>query len=144
MTNKFECNIPNMKAKLPILDELLKAQIGYSIEGEAKQNAPVDTGVYRNNITFNGKNQIVANASYSSAIEYGFSEYKETVKAHQRVISKAFGKDITPRVINISSHDRTMNRDPNPVMRNASRTVMKRDFDRIFKESWNGVMKKGK
>lgn len=141
MGNRFESDIPNMESKLINLEELLRTQIGYSIEGEAKQNAPVDTGVYRNNIAYNGKNQIIANASYSSAIEYGFSEYKETVKAHQRIINKAFGKDITPRVINISSHDRTMNRDPNPVMRNASRTVMKRDFNRIFNECWKGIMK---
>lgn len=137
MTNKFECDIPNMEAKLPILDELLKAQIGYSIEGEAKQNAPVDTGVYRNNISYNGRNQVIAHSSYSASIEYGTQPHTIEARTAQALHFKINGQDVFAKSVN---HPGTK---PNPVMRNAARTVMKRDFNRIFKESWNNVIKKG-
>lgn len=138
MGNKFESDIPNMEAKLINLEELLRTRIGYSIEGEAKQNAPVDTGVYRNNIEFNGRNQIIANASYSSAIEYGITpnDKQITPKSAKALHFKVNGKDVFVKWARPFKNGRK----PNPVMRNSARDVMKRDFNRIFKECWKGIM----
>lgn len=139
MGNRFESDIPNMEGKLINLEELLRTQIGYSIEGEAKQNAPVDTGVYRNNIAYNGKNQIVANASYSASIEYGIApnDKQITPKSAKALHFKTGGKDVFVKW----ARPFKKGRKPNPVMRNSARDVMKRDFNRIFNESWKGIMK---
>lgn len=47
------------------------------VENEARLTAPVDTGFYRNNIQRNvPDSEVVANAEYSAAIEYGVSGTK--------------------------------------------------------------------
>lgn len=111
------------KWKAAVQDLIVKT--GLKIEETAKENAPVDTGNYRSEISYDGSNTIIAQAKYSAAIEYGFDNYEENVREHERVISQAFGKPITPKTVTVKAHIRTMNRTPNPVMRNAAAQVQK-------------------
>lgn len=92
------------------------------IDAQAKVTAPADTGFYRRNIRVEG-DEVVANAEYSSAIEYGFANFVENVSGHTRVVN---GK-----TQNVRPHTRVMNRNPNPVMRNAGRAVQK-EVEGIF------------
>ena len=67
--------------KVPKYSDLLKSigdatveRVLIEIENTAKLTAPVDTGFYRNNIKrVIASSEVVANAVYSSAIEYGVS-----------------------------------------------------------------------
>lgn len=103
----------------------LRVKTGLAIVENAVENAPTDTGNYKSQIEYDGVNTVTAHAKYSAAIEYGFDNYEENVKEHERVISQAFGKPITPKVVTVKAHTRTMNRKPNPVMRNAATQVQK-------------------
>lgn len=117
--------------------EDLRIRAGLKIEEIAKESAPVDTGNYRSQITYDGANEVVAQIKYSAAIEYGFDNYPEYVKEHQRTITKAFGKPITPKTVTIKGHIRTMNnRKPNPVMRNAAKETQKQ-----IPQIWQEVQK---
>lgn len=128
--------------KSPNFDNLKKAvqdltvKAGLKIEETAKETAPVDTGNYRSEINFDGSNSVIANAKYSAAIEYGFDNYEENVKEHQRVITQAFGKKINPVIADVKAHTRTMNRKPNPVLRNAAAKVQKE-----ISQIWHEVQK---
>lgn len=102
----------------------LVMKTGLKIEEVAKETAPVGTGYYRSEITYDGSNTITATAKYSAAIEYGFSDYEENVSEHQRIITQAFGKKLkNPVIATVKPHTRKMNRKPNPVMRNAAKKV---------------------
>ena len=133
---KVEIKTPDFdKWKSAIQD--LTVKTGFKIEETAKETAPVDTGNYRSQINYDGANEVVANAKYSAAIEYGFENYEENVKEHQRVITKAFGKVLNPAVTaTVKAHTRTMNRTPNPVLRNAAKSVQKQ-----IPEIWKQVQK---
>lgn len=128
--------------KSPNFDNLKKAvqdltvKAGLKIEETAKETAPVDTGNYRSEINFDGSNSVIAEQKYSAAIEYGFDNYEENVKEHQRVITQAFGKKINPVIAEVKAHTRTMNRKPNPVMRNAAAKVQKE-----IPQIWHEVQK---
>lgn len=128
--------------KNPNFDNLKKAvqdltvKAGLKIEETAKETAPVDTGNYISEINFDGSNSVIARAKYSAAIEYGFDNYEENVKEHQRVITQAFGKKINPVIAEVKAHTRTMNRKPNPVMRNAAAKVQKE-----IPQIWHEVQK---
>lgn len=111
----------------------LTVKTGLKIEETAKETAPVDTGNYRSEINYDGANEVIARAKYSAAIEYGFDNYEENVREHERVISQAFGKPITPKIVTVKAHTRTMNRKPNPVMRNAAAKVQK-EIPQIWQE----------
>lgn len=111
----------------------LTVKTGLKIEETAKESAPVDSGNYRSEINYDGANTVIARAKYSAAIEYGFDNYEENVKEHERVISQAFGKPITPKTVTVKAHTRTMNRKPNPVMRNAAAKVQK-EIPQIWQE----------
>lgn len=115
------------------LDQKLREKIGQRIVQVAVENAPTDTGYYKSQISYDGANTVTAHARYSAAIEYGFDNYKETVNEHERVITQAFGKPITPVVATVKQHTRTMNRKPNPVMRNAASQVQK-EINQIWQE----------
>lgn len=126
--------------KSPDFDKWQKAvrdlvtKTGNAIVENAVNNAPTDTGYYKSQIEFDGANTVSANAKYSAAIEYGFDNYEETVNEHERVITKAFGKPISPVVATVKTHTRKMNRKPNPVMRNAAAKVQK-EIPQIWKEA---------
>ena len=108
------------------LQEEILLKVGGKIVEHAVNNAPSRTGNYKSQISYDGGNEVVAHAKYSAAIEYGFDNYEETVREHQRVIKKAFGKELNPPVIaTVKEHTRKMNREPNPVMRNAAAQTQK-------------------
>lgn len=118
--------IKPLKIDVKGLKEDILTAVGNKIVEHAAETAPVDTGYYRSQIVYDGDNAVIAQAKYSAAIEYGFENYEEEVKEHQRVIKKAFGKVLNPPVIaTVKQHSRTMNRTPNPVMRNAAKQVYK-------------------
>ena len=132
---KVTIKSPNFgNLKKAVQDLTVKA--GLKIEETAKESAPVDTGNYRSEINFDGSNSVIAKAKYSAAIEYGFDNYEENVKEHQRVITQAFGKKINPVIADVKAHSRTMNRKPNPVMRNAAAKVQKE-----IPQIWHEVQK---
>lgn len=130
---KVEIKTPDFdKWKNAIQDLTLKT--GFRIEQYAKESAPVDTGNYRSEINYDGSNTVTATAKYSAAIEYGFDNYEEEVSEHQRKITQAFGKALNPPVIaTVKAHTRTMNRKPNPVMRNAAKQTQK-EIPQIWQE----------
>lgn len=130
MKNKIDFSMPNFSTQLYKFDEMLRFNLGSYIELEARDTAPVDTGVYRNNINYDGKYTITANANYSAAIEYGIAanENKVFPKAAKTLHFKVNGEDVFVKW----SRPFKKGRRPNPVMRNAARTVMKRDFNRIY------------
>lgn len=111
----------------------LVTKAGNAIVENAVVAAPTDTGYYKSQIEFDGANTVTAQAKYSAAIEYGFDNYKETINEHERVITQAFGKPITPVIATVKTHTRTMNRKPNPVMRNAAAKVQK-EIPKIWKQ----------
>lgn len=113
----------------------LTVKAGLKIEQIAKETAPTDTGNYKSEINYDGSKTVIARAEYSAAIEYGFDNYTENVKAHQRNIKRAFGKTLNPPVVaDVKAHTRTMNRDPNPVLRNAAAKVQK-EIPQIWQEA---------
>ena len=69
-----ENRVPNLEnLVLKAVEETRIATI-LEIEATAKQNAPVYTGFYRNNIKSDIiASEVVANADYSAPIEYGVS-----------------------------------------------------------------------
>ena len=132
---KVTIKSPNFgNLKKAVQDLTVKA--GLKIEETAKESAPVDSGNYQSEINYDGANEVIARAKYSAAIEYGFDNYEENVKEHQRVITQAFGKKINPVIADVKAHSRTMNRKPNPVMRNAAAKVQKE-----IPQIWHEVQK---
>lgn len=129
---KFSYKKPNLDGLRKAVEDL-RIKTGLKIEETAKESAPVDSGNYRSEINYDGANEVIARAKYSAAIEYGFDNYEENVREHERVISQAFGKPITPKVVTVKAHTRTMNRKPNPVMRNAAAKVQK-EIPQIWKD----------
>lgn len=64
--------VPNYSQVLASIGESTKERVLIEIENTAKLNSPVDTGFYRNNIKREvSMGEVVANAVYSAAIEYG-------------------------------------------------------------------------
>lgn len=112
----------------------LTTKAGEAVVANAVQNAPTDTGYYKSQIEYDGAKTVTAKAKYSAAIEYGFDNYEETVNEHERVITQAFGKKITPVVATVKTHTRTMNRKPNPVMRNSAAKVQK-EIPQLWKQA---------
>lgn len=107
-------------------------RIGYGLEKEAKENAPVDSGVYRNNIKFDGKDEVTAHAEYSSAIEYGVKPRKIVAKSAKALTFTVGGNRVFTKFVNIPG------RKPNPVMRNAAKSMQKQ-VSTIFKEELGRV-----
>lgn len=72
MASKVEFNIPDYTVMLNNAVEKTVDEVAAIIEGEAKRTAPVDTGNFRNQIKYDkSKGQVIANAEYSAALEYG-------------------------------------------------------------------------
>lgn len=118
----------------------LTTKTGEAVEAQARATAPRSEGEansnhYMDNINYYSDSQtVIAENKYSAAIEYGFDNYEETVNEHERVITQAFGKPITPVVATVKTHTRTMNRTPNPVMRNAAAKVQK-EIPQIWRQA---------
>lgn len=91
----------------------------------AVQNAPVNTGDYRNNIINEGNGLVVANKQYSAFIEYGTSG--DIVPVNKKALHFIKdGKEIFTK--------RVKQRQPNPVMRNAAAQTQK-EINQIWKEA---------
>lgn len=128
MSTKISFNIPDYS--YIILNTVKKTveETGYKIAEEAKKNAPVNTGYYRNQIMFDGVNKVVANAEYSAAIEYGVKARIITPKTAKALHFKINGKDVFAKIVRQSA------RKPNPVMRLAAINVQKK-VNAIFKNN---------
>ncbi len=144
MKNKIDFNCPNFSTQLYKFDEDLRFNICTYIELEAKDNAPYNYSEskgnkahYRDKIEKNENNTaVIAHANYSAAIEYGIEPNdKKVFPVRAKALKfKVNGKEIFAKWAKPFKNGRK----PNPVMRNAARTVMKRDFssiyDRLFKK----------
>lgn len=85
-----EFNVPDYSVLInkALVNTVNKA--GIAVENEAKLTSPVDTGLYRNSIKYNAvKQETVANAEYSGAIEYGV---KGTIRIPRPVLRNAAKK----------------------------------------------------
>ncbi len=133
MATKVTVKSPNFGRWQKALNDLT-TKTGEAVVKNAVENAPTNTGNYKSQISYDGANTVTAKVNYSAAIEYGFDNYEETVNEHERVITKAFGKPITPVVATVKTHTRTMNRKPNPVMRNAAAKVQK-EIPQIWRQA---------
>jgi hypothetical protein len=107
-------------------------RVGYSLEEQAKKIAPVDSGAYRNNIKFNGRNEVAANKEYSATIEYGMRSRIVTPKAAKALRFVINGQVFYRKKVKLKE------RKPNPVMRNAARRVQK-EVREIFNEEFGRV-----
>lgn len=95
----------------------LTTKTGFKLEETAKESAPVSTGNYRNDISYDGANTVTAQANYSADIEYGTGAHEITPQTAQALHFKQNGKDVFYKKVN---HPGTK---PNPVMRNSAKKV---------------------
>lgn len=110
--------------------EELTVRTGLKIEEIAKETAPVDTGNYRSQITYDGSNTVIAQAQYSADLEYGTSAHEIRPQSAQALHFKQNGKDVFYKKVN---HPGTR---PKPVMRNAAKETQKQ-----IPEIWEKVQK---
>lgn len=74
--------------------ETVREVIG-SIEAQAKLTAPVDTGYYRAQIKANYvKDEVVAHANYSAALEYGVKNTRRQPRPTMRNAARAVAKKV--------------------------------------------------
>lgn len=126
MTSKVKFDIPNYSLMLLDANEKTVQEAGSKIEQYAKESAPVDSGYYRNNIMFDGKNEVVAHADYSAHLEYGTKPHVIKPQSAKYLHFKGKdGKEVFAKVVN---HPGTR---PQPIMRNAALKVQK-DIGGIF------------
>lgn len=133
MTTKVTIKTPDFnKWKNVIQDTVIKT--GLKIEEVAKETAPVDTGNYRSQISYDGSNTVIAQANYSAAIEYGVQEHDIYPVEKKALAFKVNGKNVVVKKAHIPA------RKPKPVMRNAAKEVQK-EIPQIFKEAQreNGI-----
>lgn len=129
MEKKIMARLDGLKSDSPRFIEALH-RIGMALEREAKLNIRrkqiVDTGALLNSIRYRiGKD---SNGSfvefgsygvpYAAVHEFGFKG-PASVKAHQRLISQAFGNPIEQRMVNVRGHTRQMNVKARPYIRPA-------------------------
>lgn len=119
MSTKISFDLPVFSLVLKNATASTLQEAGFKIEEEAKKAAPVDSGYYRNNIGFDGRNKVIANADYSAALEYGSKPHIIEPKTAKALHFKSDGQDVfTKRV----KHPGTK---PLAVMRNAAHKVQK-------------------
>lgn len=108
----------------------LRIKTGLKIEEIAKETAPVDTGNYRSQIIFDGANEVVAQANYSAALEYGTRAHEIKPVTAQALHFKQNGKDVFYKKV---MHPATK---PKPTMRNAAKETQKQ-----IPQIWQEVQK---
>ena len=87
MSVKFDLPDYSVKVTKALVNTVNKA--GIAVENEAKQTAKVDTGFYRNNIKYDAqKQETVANAEYSAALEYGVKGTRRSPTPNMRNAAK--------------------------------------------------------
>ena len=119
MSTKISFDLPDFSLVVKNATASTLQEAGFKIEEEAKKSAPVDSGYYRNNIGFDGRNKVIANASYSADIEYGTKPHVIQPKTASALHFQSDGEDVFTKKVN---HPGTK---PNPVMRNAAHKVQK-------------------
>lgn len=120
---------PDFKKWVKCVNELT-VKTGTAIQETAVNNAPRKTGVYQRSIDYDGDKTVTANANYSADIEYGTNAHEIKPVNAKALHFKQNGKDVFYKKVN---HPGTK---PNPVLRNAARTVQKR-----IPEIWKQVQK---
>lgn len=140
MASKVKFDVPDYTLLLNNAVADTRLEVGFRIEEVAKENAPVNSGYYRNQIEFDGKDKVTAHADYSAPIEYGINNpviiRPKTARALRFTVNgeEVFAKSVQQKT-----------RPPNPVMRNAARTVQKEVgglFFRNFEEGRNTSKRK--
>ena len=119
MSTKITFDMPDFSLVLQNATKESLQEAGFKVEEEAKKSAPVDSGYYRNNIGFDGRNKVIANASYSADIEYGTKAHIIEPKNANALHFTIDGQEVFTKRVN---HPGTK---PNPVMRNAAHKVQK-------------------
>ena len=119
MSTKISFDLPDFSLVLKNTTASTLQEAGFKVEDEAKKTAPVDSGYYRNNIGFDGRNKVIANASYSADIEYGTKPHVIQPKNANALHFTTDGQEVFTKRVN---HPGTK---PNPVMRNAALKVQK-------------------
>lgn len=106
----------------------LTTKVGNEIVEIATATAPVKTGNYQSQITYDGANTVTAHANYSAAIEYGTAERIIEAKNAKVLHFKKDGQDVFAKRV---KHPATA---PNPVMRNAAAQTQK-EISQLWKEA---------
>ena len=135
MSTKISFDLPDFSLVLKNATTQTLQEAGFKVEDEAKKAAPVDSGYYRNNIGFDGRNKVIANADYSADIEYGTKPHVIQPKTANALHFKSDGQDVFTKKVN---HPGTK---PNPVMRNAALKVQKQ-VGGIFQKNFKNDLKK--
>ena len=135
VTASGSLNFPNSGEVAAAISRALM-KIGINIANQATQNADgrpgpiVRSGRLRSSLNYRDRPQVVemgagglsvivgTNVEYAPRIEMGFSGV-ETVKAHSRTISQAWGRSIAPREIAVSSFERNAKSPAYPFLRPA-------------------------
>lgn len=118
VANKVEIKKPDFSNIKRAVDDL-RIKTGLKVEEIAKETAPVDTGNYRSQISFDGSNTVIAQANYSASLEYGTSAHEIRPQSAQALHFKQNGKDVFYKKV---YHTGTR---PKPVMRNAAKETQK-------------------
>ena len=135
MSTKISFDLPDFSLVVKNATASTLQEAGFKVEEEAKKTAPVDSGYYRNNIGFDGKNRVIANADYSADLEYGTKPHVIEPKTASALHFKSAGKDVfTKRV----KHPGTK---PLAIMRNAALKVQKQ-VGGIFQKNFKNDLKK--
>ena len=135
MSTKISFDLPDFSLVLKNATTQTLQETGFKVEEEAKKSAPVDSGYYRNNIGFDGKNKVIANADYSADLEYGTKPHVIEPKTAKALHFQSDGEDVFTKKVN---HPGTK---PNPVMRNAALKVQKQ-VGGIFQKNFKNDLKK--
>lgn len=135
MSTKISFDLPDFSLVLKNATASTLQEAGFKVEDEAKKTAPVDSGYYRNNIGFDGKNKVIANADYSAALEYGTKPHVIEPKAAKALHFQSDGQDVFAKRVN---HPGTK---PLAIMRNAALRVQKQ-VGGIFRKNFKNDLKK--
>ena len=134
MSSTFDFKIPDYTLMIENATTATIQDVGQAIEKEAKATAPVVTGNYKNNIKFDGIDEVTAHANYSAALEYGIQKPVIIRPKNASVLhfitkdgNEVFAKYVQQRTTN-----------PNPILRNAARKVQQR-VGKMFYENMRGV-----
>ncbi len=136
MSTKISFDLPDFSLVLKNATTSTLQEAGFKVEDEAKESAPHDSGYYRNNIGFDGKNKVIANAKYSATLEYGSKPHIIEPTGGKKAL--AFQIDGQEIVVKKVHHPGTK---PLAIMRNAALKVQKQ-VGGIFQKNFKNDLKK--
>lgn len=135
MSTKISFDLPDFSLVLKNATTQTLQEAGFKVEEEAKKTAPADSGYYRNNIGFDGKNRVIANADYSADLEYGTKPHVIEPKTAKVLHFTTDGEEVFTKRVN---HPGTK---PLAIMRNAALKVQKQ-VGGIFQKNFKNDLKK--